>query len=124
MLSYGFYKILHFIGIFMTIGALSAMCIYVAGGGTKPQFASRKLVSAFHGIGLVLALIGGFGLLARLGVMHGALPGWVIAKLIVWVILGGMPALIWRKPGAAKPFWALVLLFAVLNAYFAVYKPF
>lgn len=124
MISYGLYKVLHFLGIFMTIGSLSAMCIYVAGGGKKDSFASRKMVSAFHGIGLVIALVAGFGLLARLGVMHGAFPGWVIAKLVIWLILGAMPALIWRKPGAAKPFWALVILFAVANAYFAVYKPF
>lgn len=53
-----------------------------------------------------------------------ALPGWAIAKLIVWLILGGLPALIYRKPQMAKLFWLLILAFGALNAWLAIFKPF
>lgn len=121
-MSYQFYKFLHLIGIVMTIAALAGMSLHVASGGTK-DYAGRKMAAILHGLGLTITLVAGFGLLARLGLM-GGMPGWAIAKLIVWVILGGLPALIYRKPKQAKMFWYLIILFAALNAYLAIYKPF
>ena len=121
-MSYEFYKFLHLVGIVMTIAALSGMSLHVASGGTR-DYAGRKMAAMFHGIGLVITLVAGFGLLARLGLM-GGMPGWAIAKLVVWFILGGLPALIYRKPKLAKMFWSLIILFAALNAYLAIYKPF
>jgi hypothetical protein len=35
-----------------------------------------------------------------------------------------LPALIYRKPKLAKLFWVLVLAFAAINAYLAIFKPF
>lgn len=122
-MSYEFYKLLHLIGVFLTLSGLAGMAIHVAGGGTKATFKSRALASATHGIGLVVTLVAGFGLLAKLGLMAG-MPGWAIAKLVVWLILGALPALIWRKPGAAKMFYFLAILFAAFNGYLAIYKPF
>jgi uncharacterized membrane protein SirB2 len=121
-MSYEFYKVLHLIGVFITIASLAGMSLHMASGGTR-EYSNRKFAGMFHGIGLTITLIAGFGLLARLG-MHNGIPGWAIAKLVVWVILGGMPALIYRKPNLAKQFWAFILLFASLNAYLAIYKPF
>jgi hypothetical protein len=117
-----FYRTLHLIGIFTVILSLGGMCLHVISGGTR-NYGGRKLAAMTHGIGLLVVLVAGFGLLAKLGYMR-AIPGWAIAKVVIWLILGVMPALIYRKPNLAKTFWVLILVFGALNAYLAIYKPF
>ncbi len=121
-MPYEFYKVLHLVGVFTVILSLGGMCLHVASGGTR-EYTGRKLAAATHGIGLLITLVAGFGLLAKLGILH-SLPGWAITKGLVWLILGGLPAFIYRKPSLAKVFWILILVFGALNAYLAIYKPF
>ncbi len=121
-MPYELYKVLHIIGVLLVIGSLSAMCLHVLNGGDR-NHKSRKLVAGIHGLGLLIVLVAGFGLLARLGLVQG-LPSWAIAKLVIWIILGGIPALIYRKKNMAGLFWACVFAFAALAAYLAIYKPF
>ncbi len=121
-MSVEFYTVLHLVGIFSVILSLGGMCLHVISGGTR-NYPGRKWSAMFHGIGLLLSLIGGFGLLAKLGYLHG-LPGWAVAKLVIWLILGGLPALIYRQPKLAKLFWVLILAFGGMAAWLATYKPF
>ncbi|MES2963411.1 MAG: hypothetical protein V4760_05940 [Bdellovibrionota bacterium] len=121
-MSYEFYKVLHLLGIFMVIATLGGMILHVANGGTR-DFMLRKRVSMVHGVGLLLALIGGFGLLARLGLVNG-LPTWAIAKLVIWLTLGALPALVYRKRELAKYFMPLMVGLAAIAGYLAIYKPF
>ncbi|NJM09741.1 MAG: hypothetical protein HC883_02255 [Bdellovibrionaceae bacterium] len=123
MISYQVYKVLHLMGVFTVILSLGAVCMHVINGGTK-QHPFRKGVGITHGVGLLISLVGGFGLLARLGVAHGGLPGWVWAKLVIWLIFGGVTAILVRKPQTAKPMWLGILVLAVTGAYLAQYKPF
>lgn len=121
-MSYEFYKVLHLLGIFMVIITLGGMIIHVANGGTR-DFPLRKRIGMVHGIGLLFALIGGFGLLARLGLTNG-LPAWALVKLGVWFALGGLPALVYRKASLAKLFMPTVVLLSAFAAWLAIYKPF
>ncbi len=121
-MSIEFYRVLHLVGIFTVLLSLGGMCLHVISGGTR-DYAGRKWAAMYHGIGLLITLVGGFGLLAKLGLMQ-SLPGWAIAKLIVWLILGGLPVMIYRKPKLAKLHWFLILAFGALNAWLALYKPF
>lgn len=120
-MSYQFYLVTHLIGIFLIIASLGGITLHVMNGGTR-QFAMRKWAAIFHGIGMFLAFVAGFGLMARLGIM-GGWPTWIFVKLGVWLILGGLPALIYRKAAWAKLLWILIFVFAGLAAYMAVYKP-
>jgi hypothetical protein len=120
-MSYHVYKLLHFVGIFMVLVALGGIGLHMATGGTK-EFANRKLIGMIHGLGLFLSLFAGFGLLARLGLVQG-MPAWAVGKLVVWLLLGGIPALFYRKQKWAKSLMGVVLVLAVLNAWLAVYKP-
>jgi hypothetical protein len=72
---------------------------------------------------MVLVLLGGFGMLARLGI-HWPWPGWVVGKIIIWIILGGIIALIYRLPNAGKALWYIVLLLGAFAAYLAIMQPF
>lgn len=125
MLPYGFYKIVHLIGITSAWTALGALALHHANGGTKATNAGRRSVILLHGLGLLFILVGGFGMLARLGFQHGAnFPGWLWVKLGVWVLIGAAVALPVRVPQLAKPMLFVIPLLAGLATYMAVYKPF
>lgn len=121
-MSYGFYKVLHLVSILSIFLALGAVCLHAAQGGEK-KYPFRKWVLATHGIGTTVALVAGFGLLARIGLI-GGFPGWVWAKLTIWVILGFIVAIIPRVPNLAVFWWVLVLVLGGTAGYLANYKPF
>lgn len=123
MFSYQVYKLVHLFGIFLTIVSLGSMYLHAMNGGTKETNPSKKLMSISHGLGLFLVLLGGFGMLARLNLMQH-MPGWVIAKLVIWVVLGGALAIPARAPQYARPLYFAIPILGVLAGYFAIYKPF
>jgi len=126
VLSLEFYKLLHLLGIFSLLLSLGGISLHMMNGGTR-QFPHRKFIAILHGISLLLILVAGFGMLARLQSVNppgGAMPGWVIAKLLIWLVLGGIPALFYRKPTLAKQLWFVVWILAVCAAYLALFKPF
>jgi len=124
-MSYLTYKLIHLLGIFSLLVALGGMAAHAAAGHSKEQNTSYKGLLALHGLGAIVALTGGFGLLARLDLQGGGLfPGWIWAKLLLWIILGGLVALPYRKPGLARPILFLLPVLAFLGAVLANYKPF
>jgi hypothetical protein len=122
-MSYEFYKVLHLTGIFMVISAVGAHLLNGMLGGQK-QFTGKKFVGMLHGIGLLLAFVAGFGLMARLGMMGGAWPGWVTLKLVIWLFLGGVIVLPRYKPSWSKAIWIVVIVTGSFAVYLARYKPF
>ena len=125
MLSHQFYNVVHILGIVLLVMALGGMALHAANGGTRRENAARGLIAALHGIGAFLILLGGFGMLARLGVMHGSgFPGWIWVKLVIWVLLGAAALLPYRRPALARPLLFVVPGLAAVAAYMAVYKPF
>ena len=122
-MPYEFYKILHIVGLVAIWAALGGATLHAMNGGTRESNPARKLVAATHGIGLFLMLLGGFGMLARLGLTSG-FPGWVIGKIVLWLVVGGLLAVPLRVPSLAKPLWFAMPLFAGLGAWMALAKPF
>lgn len=123
MISYSVYKVVHLLGVLMVFLSLGGATMHSINSGGKDH-SWRKPLSITHGVGLLLALIGGFGLLARLGVMHGALPGWVITKLGIWFVFAIMVGVVVRKKSWAKPLWLITILLGGVAAYLAGSKPF
>ncbi|MCA2982168.1 hypothetical protein [Gemmatimonas sp.] len=120
-----FYEILHIIGIAMLFLAIGGVATHAANGGTKAESKTRGLMSSMHGIGALLILVGGFGMLARIGFQHGSnFPGWLWVKIIVWLVLSAIVLLPYRKPALARPFIFLLPLLAGVAVYMALYKPF
>lgn len=119
-MSFDFYKVLHFLGIFMVFSALGGQIVQALNGGDAKQMPGRKWVAIYHGLGLLLVLIAGFGMIAKAQI---GFPGWVIGKLVVWVALGGIGAVAVRKKNLAGLVWILVLLLGLTAAYLAHYKP-
>lgn len=121
-MTYEFYKVLHLTGVFIVLMTLSAALVHAAGGGTKANLPMRGVIAGGHGVGLLLALVGGFGLLARLE-LAAAIPGWAWVKLVIWLVLGAALTVAFRKPQLAKRTYFLVILLAIAATYFARYKP-
>lgn len=99
------YNLLHVIGVvFLVIGFLALL-----------SASSAKKGMMFHGIGLVILLVSGFGQLAKLN-MSAHMPTWVIVKIVIWLVLGGLPVLAKRH---VLPRGAVVGLAFVLMAFAA-----
>ena len=101
--------------VFLAYGGLIARNIV---GSQDPKM--RKLGAITSGIGLVFILVGGFGLLHRLG--YG-FELWVIVKIVIWVILGAMIVVINRKPNLSKVFWWGTLVLGFIALLMVVLKP-
>ncbi|ETX04168.1 hypothetical protein [Candidatus Entotheonella palauensis] len=122
-MPYTFYKVIHLIGIFMIMISLGGVTTYALNGGDKAGNVFRKGLGITHGIGLVLVLVAGFGLLARIGVSW-PWPGWVYIKVIIWLIFGGLSAVAYRMGSKGQGLWYVMIVLGGLAAYLAVYKPF
>lgn len=124
-MSYNLYRILHLLGIFMLFAAVGGAVLrkIVEGdaGSARPKDRAARLVGITHGVALLLLLVTGFGLLAKLGL---GLPGWAWAKLGVWLVMGAIVTLARRSAAAAGAIWWLLPLLGVLAAWLAIFKPF
>ncbi len=124
MLSHQLYNVVHIVGIILLMSALGGAAVHAMTGTPADSLRARRLLAVLHGTGAFLILLGGFGMLARLGVMHGAgFPAWVWVKLVVWALL--MVALLapYRRPALAKPLLLALPILGGLAAYMAIYKP-
>jgi hypothetical protein len=121
-MTYEFYKVMHFLGIVMLFTALGGSVLHVINGGSKATNVARPLVGALHGIALALILIGGFGMMARLGYMT-AWPGWIHGKLAAWVALPALGMVAQKKPQHARTVLVLILVVGLFAAWMAIYKP-
>ena len=111
----------HVLAIMMVFMSLGAIVVY-----RKQELEDTglyKFIMKVHGLGMILAFVAGFGLLAKLGVA-ASLPSWVILKMVVWLCVGGSVVLVKKFPQK----WASVCLgmlgLGSLAAYLAIFKPF
>jgi hypothetical protein len=110
-MSYEFYKTLHVLGISLVLLALGGITVHSINGGTKASNTFRKNAMIAHGVGLLLLLVAGFGMLAKLGI-HG-FPTWVAVKFAIWLALGAFAALAYKQQYAKKVWLALPVLVVV-----------
>ena len=113
MIDYTVYKLIH---------SLGGVMVHVFNGGAKADNLWRKPAGITHGIGLFLVLLGGFGMMARLGIQW-PWPGWLLVKLAIWLVLGGVTGLVYRLGVSGKIMWVLVMLLGAIAAFMAIMKP-
>lgn len=121
-MSYTFYKILHFSGLFMMLTSLGAIASHRLQGGTKQNFKNRKFFMMFHGIGLLISFVAGFGLMAR--AQFSFAMGWPYVKVACWLLAGMYPVIFYKQKAESKlPYLGLlaILFVAILTV---EYKPF
>lgn len=108
-----FYHILHLASLFV----LAGYTFYAFAAAPE----TRKRVMMITGIASLLALVGGFGLQAKLAI---GWPGWIVVKLVCWLGLSALAGFGYRRRGAAGTL-AVVAIVLVLIAIVMVYtRPF
>lgn len=121
-MPYEVYKIAHVIGVVLVFAALGGQAFWVRQGGTKEATEGRGMLMATHGVGLLVLLVAGFGMHAKAG--FGWDQGWVWAKIALWLAIGGLIAVPWRRPDLAVPIWWSLPALGGLAAWLAIAKPF
>jgi hypothetical protein len=121
MLSHTAYKVIHLLGIFLLLSGLGGVWAMAVSSVDTTRQTGRRLLMATHGVALLLILIAGFGMLARLGIT-GAWPLWVWIKLMIWILLAALPWLLRRTEGAHSVLFYLAPLLGAIAAYSALFR--
>lgn len=119
-MAYEYYKILHLLGLSMVLLSLGGVVMHVINGGSKADNKFRVGAIVTHGVGLLLLLVAGFGMLHKLGLPHDA--PWVLGKLAIWVVMGGIVAVAYRKPQLGRTLWVVVPGLVVVAAGLVILK--
>jgi len=120
-MSYSAYKVLHLFGVlllFVSLGGLTSLRMVPA--AHVPPTAGRWL-RMLHGLSLLVILVAGFGLTARLS-LFATWPAWFWLKLTLWLVLGGVVVVIRRAQGLARALLVLLPLIGALAAWVAIYR--
>ena len=120
-MSAQFYKVIHIVSlaaVLLSLGGAS-FATYAAGG--KP-IALKKYFGMVHGFGILLMLIAGFGMIAKMGIVW-PFPNWILVKALVWVALSGWIAVVY-KLAVTRPFVAALspIALVLIAVIAAVYK--
>ncbi len=107
------YYIIHVVSVLV----LTAYTFYAF---AAPEITKKK-VMIVTGVASLLALIGGFGLQAKLG--YG-FPGWLIVKLFCWLGLSALAGMGYRRRGAVGTLSVVALVLAVIAVVMVYLKPF
>lgn len=121
-MPYEIYKMIHFTGLILLFSGLTCL-LTLKVAGVPLQGASKKFAFISHGVGLFLVLLGGFGLMARLG-MATSWPNWIYAKLAIWLYFGAAVVLVKRRGHLGWPLYIPLITVFIVAAYIATFKPF
>ncbi len=122
-MPYSIYKLMHYVGIFAMLVVFALACAHALLVDARAHRHARRGFAIAHGVAALLILTGGFGMLARLGMVHGGLPGWILVKLAIWLVLAGAIVLPARDRRLARWLPVAVPLAALAAAATAIYKP-
>ena len=106
------YHFLHLVGVLLLFVGFGG----IAGGDN----ASRRKAMMYHGLGLVVLLVSGFGSLAKTPFPYTA--PWVLIMYATWLALGALPILAKRGVLPAKWVVKIALLLGFIAAYCGYFK--
>lgn len=104
--------------VYRTMHVVGLALLMVSAGISlaTPKDAPQKTGMIFHGTGLIVLFVAGFGLLSRLGLSapHDW-PVWLWIKLGIWLVAAVLPVLV-RKGKIGKPVGLVIALCMVGTA--------
>jgi hypothetical protein len=122
-MSIAVYRVIHMLGLILLFQSLGASLLYVRNGGSMSENPLRTVLNRMHGTGLLLLLLGGFGMLAKLDITW-PLPAWAWVKVVVWLTMGASLTMVKKNPGSAKLWWSLIIVLGLIAAIMGSMKPF
>jgi hypothetical protein len=114
------YKSLHIFGAFLLFTSLGGLVALQLVARESVPAALRRLLGALHGTSLLILLVAGFGMMARLGIMI-QWPPWIFIKIVIWLALGGVIVLQRRLGAWNRAMFVALPLLGLLAALAAVY---
>lgn len=124
MITYEAYKLIHIFGILLLIFSLGGLWLQATDDRLHVPGRGRRLIGIVHGVGLLIILVAGFGLLARLGITEGfAWPWWVWGKIVIWILFAATPVVTRKSVALTRPLWLAVPILGAVATYLAIYKP-
>jgi uncharacterized membrane protein SirB2 len=113
-MSYEIYNIIH----------LTSIIILFTGMAISFFGLNSKLIKILTGIATLMTLVGGMGLMARLGVSHTeGWPLWIKVKMCIWFIVGIGGAIVSKRfPKYGRPAYFLSVILFIVAATAATYK--
>lgn len=105
------YHIIHLlglIGVFIGFGALLS--------------GNSKAAMKWHGTGLLISLVSGFGMVAKLHIPIMSSP-WLLTKIGLWLVLGFLPVLAKRRVLSASAVVSIAAVIGAALAYLGYMKP-
>ncbi len=118
MITYEAYKIIHLITLFLTVSCLGVIA-------SEGRWISSKKFKGVISIVSLMVLVGGMGLIARMGYKHGEpFPLWIWVKMACWFFLNVTIVMLFKMQGKKFKPWAVVLSMVIvcLAVYTAVTK--
>ncbi|TVR03284.1 MAG: hypothetical protein EA398_05400 [Deltaproteobacteria bacterium] len=125
-MSYAFYKVLHLSSVIILFASLAGMLFarhaHAEREGKPPLWVP---LVALHGVSLLVLFVSGFGLIARLGIGHGAggWPTWIWMKIGLWLVIGAFMVLVKRLWKQLLPLFLTLLALGIVTVWTAVTKP-
>ena len=110
------YKLIHLLGLALALATSGGLTLSAQVEGNP----KRGLLTGLHGVAMVLLLVAGFGMVARGGF---GMPGWVLGKVVIWLLLGAYPVLVRKVSGVAAVGWYVLALLTTAAAYLAIHHP-
>jgi hypothetical protein len=114
------YQILHILGIIMLFVGYGALLARALTGSENARV--RKLGSITSGVGLVLILVAGFALISKLN--YSFTTAWIVVKMVIWLVLGGLIVVINRRPILATKLWWGLIALGLVAAVMVYARPF
>jgi uncharacterized membrane protein SirB2 len=114
-MPYQVYKMLHIVAIVIFFSSMALASV-------KQEKSKKDMI--ITGVSLVMILVAGMGLMARLGISHGAgWPTWIYVKFGIWFTVGVLGHVIMKRfPKFLGQFYWISIVLLILASYMATYK--
>lgn len=122
-MSHPFYRWLHVVFALSLLFSLGGY-VMLAKLDALERKSLRARVTIIHGVSLLLLLVSGFGLIARLQIrLSEGVPLWIVLKLVLWLFFGASISILKKKPQHAGPMAGVLLGLGAAITYLCIYKP-